>query len=204
MNLRYDRPGKSCGVGRGANRQVHLLVRALRGREVDRDLAFVIEAVPLDRLDDSRDRIRCFRIEPKMLSHGVAVRPKAQGELLVDDGCLLRVGDGVHIGLRLGGGYAGLEARYQVVVLVATALRGIGSQGKRHEDVDFIHRIFGGQDFGIEAKFRTKNANDGGLLAVERDAFAHNVGIGTEAATPKVGAQQGRGTVAGFVFFGQQ
>ena len=61
-------------------------------------------------------------------------------------------GDDVDVGLGLLHGNAGFEADDDVVVFVAPALCGIGSQWQGEKDVHLVHGSFRGHDFSVEHK----------------------------------------------------
>src|SRR5262245_61022512 len=93
MDLFYHRCAHGGGIG-GRPRDVPAGVWT---RAVEHDAAVDVQAVLFHRADNADDGYLSIRIVPEVLSDGVAVRPEAVGELLVDDADGLAVPQNVKV-----------------------------------------------------------------------------------------------------------
>ena len=107
-------------------------------------------------------------------------------------------GNHLDVRLRLGHRHARLEARHQVVVLVAAPRHGVGAERERQIDVHADGAADGLHDFTVQHELGTEYTDDRELVlrlaragdnAVERDALSHDAGIGVERPPPEAVAQ---------------
>ncbi len=110
-------------------------------------------------------------------------------------------GDDVDIRLGLLHGDPGLEADNDIVVFVAPALCGIGSQGHWEKDVHLVHRSFRGHDLSVEHEATLQHARDSVWLSVKRNGLADDGGVGVEQAHPGAVAENCNGGFAWLVLF---
>jgi hypothetical protein len=109
-------------------------------------------------------------------------------------------GDGIHFGLGLRDGDAGLEAGDNVVVFVIAIVGGSGGKGERNDDFGEFGVAKGGKDFVGEGEILSENADDGEGLAVDAESLTENVGTAAVATGPGAVGEKGGGRLAEGVF----
>ena len=107
----------------------------------------------------------------------------------------MRRGDHAHVGLRLLHRHARLEARHQVVVLVAAAVDRVRAERQWEKDVHLPDAGDGRHHLVVQQEVRPEHADDRELVlgalsgavadAVQRDAPADDTGIGIEQPLPE-------------------
>ena len=113
-------------------------------------------------------------------------------------------GNPIDIRLCLLNGDTGLQLRQNVVVLVAPALRRVGSQRQRKKHVDFVDRSLRWHNFRVQHELRSQNTCDRERIAVENDLSPQDSAIRTEQAPPDAVAEENHGRSSGPIFIGNE